>query len=111
MCFSLHISSLFKRTGSWSYRDSRGSRSGGGGLGLESLVSLDMNICGPIKDSPCGQGVGLCINNRTNFGLSNAYLRLEAGGLLSMTYTGPACPYAPAVNSEAKINFICPPTR
>jgi hypothetical protein len=60
-------------------------------------------------DSPCGAGVGLCLNNRTNFGDSNAYLELDGSGLLSLTYSGPPCPYQPAANTQAKINFICPP--
>ena len=44
LSFVIYFSSLFKASGSWSYRDPRGT-----GFGLESLVSLDMNICGPIK--------------------------------------------------------------
>ena len=63
--------------------------------------------------------MGLCLNNRTNFGYSNAYLELEgSSGLLSMTYRGPPCPHhhqpannnsSSSSNTEAKINFICPP--
>jgi len=71
---------------------------------------LDFNICGPLANSGCGAGVGVCDNNKENFGLANSNLTFT-DGKLELVYPGGKCPTKDGKPAETRIRFNCPPRR
>ena len=62
-------------------------------------------MCGPLDNSPCGRGSGVCDNNKSNFGLANANLTLTDGQLM-LVYPGGECPGEKDTPAQTRIRLV-----
>ena len=77
---------------------------------IDNKFFLDFNICGPLEKSGCGAGVGICDNDKRNFGLANSNLTFT-NGKLELVYPGGRCPGQQDLPAETRFRFYCPPRR
>ena len=72
--------------------------------------NVEFNVCGPLINSSCPTGSGICGADGRDMGQANSNLTVE-GEQLSLTYTGGSPCEEGSRKMETKINFICPPRR
>ena len=74
------------------------------------MYNIDFNLCGPLINTTCPRGSGICSADGADMGQANANLTW-ADEQLSLTYSNGSPCEEGKKKMETKINFLCPPRR
>ena len=101
--FTFNLTSLHKKDGNYNRK----------GTHHHLNYNVDFNICGPVTNSSCKAGSGVCSVDSEDMGQANGDLAI-IDEQLTLTYSnGDSCKGSDGESStmETQINFICPPRR